>query len=55
MSGPSNQEFLSLLGLSVLVLCLQVTPGAYPGAPIGLAPVVLANIGLGWRGLPGTA
>ncbi len=46
---PNNQEHLYLQSLSSLDLHLLVTPGAYPrrkhvkGAPLGLAPALLAN------------
>jgi hypothetical protein len=49
-----------MTGFSSQVKCLRVRPGAYPpaerlkGASFGYAPALLASIGLGWEGLPGT-
>jgi hypothetical protein len=60
MSGHDKIECSSEAGLSSLVECFWVRPGAYPivehpeGVSLGLTPALFANIRLGWRGLPMT-
>ncbi len=53
MNVHNEIEFLSLAGLSILIKCVWVRPGAYPrvehlkGDSIGLTPALLSNIMLG--------
>jgi len=59
MNFRNKLECLSLASLSSLVYCLWDSPGFYPkvehlkGYSMGLAPALLTNIRLGWKGFPG--
>jgi len=47
--------------ISAVISFMTQAPGVYPrgkhmkGAPLGQAPALLTNIGLGWKGLSGSS